>query len=208
MEIPGNPSAVTTLENYAAHRFPEHRIEVRTPSVSLTDYTVVAQINDADAAPGVVDRLQVELRSAQIGLAFVLPNESPVVATEKEDSEGPIDLSWKRVVTVALILAVVVGAAGLFITRAVIGDWTGAIIAAVFLAIVGAVVGALLGGAGRYAGDRAWQQQRQGDNAFALVAVCLNDEATATSAATTLEGLGLTDVRIVGQDGAWHLAST
>lgn len=181
---------------------------MRGSAVSLTDHTVVAQVTDSDAASEIANRLRREFPMTQVGLVLVIPNESPVVATEKEDTEGPIDLPRKRPLIAALILAVVVGIVGLLVTREVTGDWTGAIISAVFLAIVGGVVGGLLGGAGRYAGDRAWQQQRQGDDVIALVGVCLNDESTAKSAATTLEGLGLIDVRIVGQDGAWHVAST
>lgn len=199
---------MTTLEDYAAHRFPEHRINVRPPAISLTNHTVVAEVKSADEAPAIVNRMRREFPTAQVGLVLVVPNESPVVAAEKEDREGPIDLPRKRPAIVALIFAVVVGIVGLLIAREVVGDWTAAIISAVFLAIVAGVVGALLGGAGRYAGDRAWQQQRQGDNTIALLAVGLSDESEAQRAAATLEGLTLIDVRIVAEDGAWHVPST
>lgn len=174
----------------------------------MARHTTVGQIKGAVTAAEVTNRLQREFPSAHIGLALVLPNDSGVVATEMEDTEGTIDLPRKRPAIMAGMLALFVGIVGLFAARQAIDDWAGAIIAAVFLAIVAGVIGALLGGAGRYAGDRAWEQGRHGDDVIGLVAVCLDEEAPATRVAATLEGMGLTDVRIVDADGAWHVPNT
>lgn len=197
-----------TLEDYAAQRFPEHRIKVRPPAVSLGKHTTVGQVKGAGTAAEVTKRLRREFPIANVGSALVLPNDSTVVATEMEDTEGTIDLPRKRPAIVAGMLALFVGIVGLFAARQAIDGWAGAIIAAVFLAVVAGVIGALLGGAGRYAGDRAWEQARQGDEVIGLVAVCLDEEAPATRVAATLEEMGLTDVRIVGADGAWHVPNT
>jgi len=199
---------MATFEDYAALRFPEHRIEIRKPAVTMTEHTLVVEIKGAAAAAETANRLRLDIPAARIGLALVLPNDSTVVATGTEDKEGTIDLPRKRLAIAGIAGAIVLGAAGMFVARAAIGNWTGAVIAGVFLAIIGAVIGALLGGAGRYGGSRAWQQQRQGDTAIGLVAVCLDDEATAKQAAVMFEELGLVDVRIVGKDGAWHVPNT
>lgn len=199
---------MATFENYAAERFPEHRIQIRPPAVTMTKHTIVVEIKGAATAAEIANRLRVNIPAAHIGLALVLPNDSTVVATSSEDTEGSIDLPRKRLAIVGLAGAVALGGVGLVVARQAVGNWTGAVIASVFLAIIGAVIGVLLGGGGRYGGSRAWEQQRQGDDAIGLVAVCLDDEASAKQAASTLEELGLLDVRIVGEDGAWHVPNT
>jgi len=206
--MPGYARCVTTFEDYAAQRFPEHRIRVREPAVTMTEYTTVVEVKGAATATEIANRLRLNIPAAHVGLAFVLPNDSTVVATGKEDTEGVIDLPRKRLAIVGIAGAIALGTVGLFIARQAIGNWTGAVIAGVFLAIIGAVIGALLGGAGRYGGGRAWEQQRQGADAIGLVAVCLDDEAAAKQAAVTIEELGLVDVRVVGRDGAWHVPNT
>jgi len=199
---------MATFEDYAAERFPEHRIRIEPPAVTMTEHTTVVEIKGAATAAEIAKRLRLNIPAAQIGLALVLPNDSTVVASGKEDTEGTIDLPRKRLAIVGVAGAVALGGIGLVVARQAIGTWTGATIVAVFLAIIGAVIGALLGGGGRYGGSRAWEQQRQGDDAIGLVAVCLDDEEAAIEAASTLEALGLHDVRIVGQDGAWHVPNT
>ncbi len=174
----------------------------------MSRHTTVAEVKGSATAAVIVDRLRRDIPQGRIGLAVVLPHDSKVVDTDKEDTEGSIDLPRKRPVVAAVAFGALFGVAGLFVVRAVTNHWTGAIISAVFLFIVGAVVGALFGGAGRFAGDRAWEQERQGDQAICLLAVCSDDEAGATQAAAAIEELGLVDVRIVGKDGGWHLPNT
>ncbi len=201
-------SAVATFEDYAAQRFPNHRIRERQPTVAMTKHTTVVEVKGARTASEIANRLRLNIPYAHIGLALVLPNDSTVVASGCEDKEGSIDVPRKRLAVVGAAGAIALGGIGLLVAREVVGNWTGAVIAGVFLAIIGAVVGALLGGLGRYAGSRAWEQQRQGDDVIGLVAVCLDDEESAKRAAVTLEELGLIDVRIVGEDGAWHVPNT
>lgn len=174
----------------------------------MAAHTTVAEFKGQEAATTITDRLRRDIPNAQIGVVFVLPNESNVVATKKEDTEGSIDLPRKRPVIVAIGLALALSLMGLLITRDVTGNWTAAIISAVLLAVIGGVVGALFGGAGRYAGARAWEQERQGDEVIGLVAVCLDEEAPANRAAAILEALGYSDVRIVSEAGAWHVPNT
>lgn len=199
---------MATLEAYAARRFPKHRISVQSPAVSMTEHTTVGEVMGAATAGVITDRLRRDIPSTPVGLVLVLPNEPTVVASTKEDKEGSIDLPRRRPAFAAIALGALVGVVGLFVAREVTNGWVGAVIAASFLAVVAGVIGALVGGVGRYAGARAWQQQRQGDDVIGLVAVCEDGEASAERAAATLERMGLIDVRIVGSDGAWHAPNT
>lgn len=199
---------MATLEAYAARRFPQHRISVQSPTVSMTDHTTVGEVIGANTAGVIIERLRREMPTANVGLVLVLPNEPTIVATTGEDKEGTIDLPRRRPALAAIGLATLVGIVGLFVAREVTNGWTGALISGAFLAVLAGVIGALLGGAGRYAGARAWQQQRQGQDVIGLVAVCEDGEASAEQAAETLERMGVIDVRIVGKDGAWHAPNT
>jgi hypothetical protein len=200
--------SMVTLEDYAGQRFPMHRIEAHPPHLAVTSHTAVAEVHGAGRTAAIAERLHDALPDVPLGVAMVWPNDSTLVPSGKEDTEGTVDLPRKRPVGAAVLVGIAIGVVGMFVARWVSGSWAAAVIVGVFLVVVGGVIGALIGGAGRYAGERAWEQERQGDQVIGMVALFLSDEAAATHAAAAIEAMGPYDVRIVGEDGGWHAPNT
>ena len=153
-------------------------------------------------------RAREALVDTSVATAYVEPTGQSVVPTGGEDREAVVDLPRKRIATSAAAAAVGAGLVLGLIVGFVSGNALIGIILGVFAAALGAIVGGVLGGGGRYGGERAWKDPNAPDETIGLIAALCADEAAATHAAAQLESLGIDNVRVLGDDGGWHLPNT
>lgn len=205
---------MTTLTEYAHQHFPQHPTTSDQGNVTLAGHTAVAHVigrqrggllelelqrliddGTIETGPGRPDRV----------MSLVIEPTEPTVAPEGgEDPEGIFDLPHRRVAAGAAFAAIAIGAAIGVVGGLIIGSVPAGIILGSFAAILGGVIGAMSAGGGRYAGNRAWQQEHAPDRAVVIVAVLLDDEESANRVAAVMSGHEPEDVRILNADGAWH----
>lgn len=203
---------MTTLTDYAATHFPNHVTEQTdadmTLDMTLTDHTAVAHVVGSASGMELARRVKQAVPNANVAAVMVRPTEPSVVPAGGEDSEGVVDLPYRRIAAAGSIGAIAFGAGigvvvGLVANSAVIGVILGA-----FAAILGGVIAAMVGGGGRYAGQRAWEQPHAPDRTVAVVAAFTGTEREAVAAARVMDEMDPYEVRIVAADGAWHTPNT
>lgn len=179
-------------------------METLVASMPLGDHTVVAHVIGSAAAIEMLERLREDgwQRAAAV---LVCPAAPSVVPHGEENRNAVTDLPDRRVVTIALIGAVLGAAAAGLLGWAIGHSAATGIVTAGFGAILGAVVGAMLGGLGRHAGSQAWSQPHAPGRTMAVVAAFASDEQTAIDAVHAMQVFEPQDIRLVSATGAWRL---
>jgi hypothetical protein len=199
----GNSFRMKTLLEYAHTNFPNHSVSTPIGDVDLTDHTVVARTVGSNDVMTVGNELLRTMPEARVAIARIRRTEPTVLPKGGEDKDGVIDLPKRRFATSGFLAAAVIGiAVGAVVWLAT--SFLPALIVGVFAAAMAAWVGSMFGGAGRFAGNRAWEQPNAPDEDVTLLAILAADEADAVRAAEVIERTGIYDVRIVDADGAWH----
>jgi hypothetical protein len=202
---------MASLQEYVAQQFPQHEIDVWEPGhpsdLELTEHTVVSYVVGTRAGLDLLNTFRRSVPNAHLAAIEVKPTHATVVSTTGEDRNGVMDLPVRRVVAwvlggfllfglVAVALSLVFTDSG--VTAGVIGGFT---------ALVGAIVGGIVGGS-RFAGERANSQPRAPGRSITVVAAFLDDDASATSLATSIGPAAGYEVRIVDNKGGWHSPPT
>jgi len=195
---------MVTLLDYAARRFPNRSVEVDAMRTKLTRHTAVAHLDDEALARTIATRLRHERPGADVGLAVLRPASSATMRDEG-DAEGIVDLPVRRPFTIAVVLGIVLGLCAALVAFWQTDSTAAAVVAGALVAVIAGVAGMALGGGARLGGERAWQQQRHADEDIWLVAVYAATEADAADVTQRFEQLGARDVRIVDDEGAWHV---
>ena len=197
---------MTTLKDYIERTYPEHRVDLDVDR-PLVAHTVVGNAVDGADLSGLRARLIEAVPEATVSVGRVLPTEPSVLPSGGEDKESVADLPKRRPATAAVVGGVVVGIIVGVICGVTISPAAGVILG-VFGGVLAAVVSAIVGGGGRFAGQRAWDQPNVPTSDIAVVAVFAQTEHEANQGAVVLEGNGITDVKIVSEEGAWHSPNT
>ena len=195
---------MTTLAEYAHQHFPQHPTDSADGRVALAGHTVVAHVVGLQRGARLEAALRQRFDDARVTSLVVEPTSPTVINDGGEDPEGIFDLPHRRVAGGAIAAGVLVGAAVGVVAGLIIGSVAAGLILGVFAAIIGGVIGGMVSGGGRYAGNRAWEQEHAPDRAVVLVAVLLDDEHAANLAAAEVAEFEPEDVRILNTDGAWH----
>ncbi|HEY4330988.1 MAG TPA: hypothetical protein VGM78_00395 [Ilumatobacteraceae bacterium] len=192
---------MSTLQDYAELIFPNHAVDVDVVH-QMTSHTAVAEVFAAHDAVALERSVREAMPGIDLAKARVSPSEPTIMPTSNEDRGGSIDVPRKRLAVSAaagVVVGILIGvAAG---TALSLGA---AVIVGVFAAIIGGLVASIAGGGARFAGERGWEQPNRPAEPIYLVAAFADDEEHATQAAEAMERTGVTEVRIVNEDGAWH----
>jgi hypothetical protein len=198
-----------TLLDYAHSQFPGHEASVwEDPGsgLTLTEHTLVVHVVGVKDAAAVIDAAQRQVGGELVAAVVVRRLEPSVLPRADEDSDGLFDLPDRRL-AVATVVGGVIGLALGFAVGALLDGnsaWV-TLIAAAFIGVIGATLGFVSGGGARHASQRSVTQPQAPGRDVAIVAVFLQDEATAVGLAHRISDLERQyDVRIVSADGAWH----
>lgn len=198
---------MTTLRTFVEQTYPNHTVRLdEDPDLVQHSVIGVAEIEE-DRGLSPRQDWAGTLHAPRVACAVVEPTTPTVLPHGGEDPEGVIDLPKKRVAASGIIGGVVAGVVVGVIVAAAVTLAAGVITGLATVLIVG-MFAAIAGGGSRYAGERAWRQPNNPTAALLVVAGFARDAEEATYVAEQMEHAGITDVRVVDADGAWHLPNT
>jgi len=202
---------MASLQEYVTRQFPQHDIDVLEPrtdtDLELTDNTVVSFVVGNRAGLDLLSTFRRSAPNARVAAVEVRPSERSIVPSENEDRDGVVDLPVRRVAVYVIVALVVFGVVATVIAWAITGSVATAAIYGGFAALIGVFVGAIVGGS-RFAGQRATTQPHAPGQRITVVAAFLDDDAEATSLATSVGPAADYEVRIVDHSGAWRSPAT
>lgn len=199
-------ACTTTLKDYIERTYPERQVEVDADR-PLAAHTVVGNAVDGFDISMLKAELVEAIPAATVSVGRVVPTEPTLIPSGGEDKDSVADLPKRRPLTAAAVGGSVVGIAAGVICGITISLAAGVILG-VFCGVVAGIVSAIIGGGGRFAGQRAWDQPNAPASDIAVIAVFADTEDEATRAAALLEANGITDVKVVSEQGAWHSPNT
>jgi hypothetical protein len=201
-----------TLTEYLSSQFPGHRVRTwqlvqgsKQPrgQIDLGQSVVAAQTVGEDAGLELYRRLRATADGGVVA-ADVLPVEPTVLPDAREDSEGVVDLPYRRVVVASAVGGLVAAVATGLVSLAVENAWSWPL--AAWGLVLGAMVGAIFGSV-RLVGRRAGTQVHAPGELLTVVTVECGSEREATDVVRRYldeHGAG-PDFRIINAAGAWHL---
>lgn len=197
---------MVTLKSYAEMTFPNHAVRVDNDA-PFYEHTTVGQMTSDEQLKTFRLTLVDSLPGSQVSIATVEATTPSIVPAGGEDRQGVADLPKRRIFATAILAGGLAGVIGGIIIGAFINLASG-IILGCFVAVVVGIVSGIAGGGARFAGERAWEQANKPAEDIYLIAAYARDEREATVAANVMEQAGITDVRIVNENGAWHSPNT
>lgn len=196
---------IRTLEDFVRNEYPNHQLQASGGGRALAPFTAVGEFRTSTLQPGTMSQLRDSFDADRVSVVVATPPATTVVRKGAESSDSMADVPKRRPLVGALAVGIVV-----LLIVAIVALIVGAhpaviVISAIFAAILGGIEGAIIFGGSRFAGEKAWDQQNLPDEEIEIAAVYATSESRALEACKAFAAAGATTIRIVGENGAWHL---
>jgi len=196
---------IRTIEDYVRNEYPNHELSGSGADRSLASFTAVAEFRTSTLEAGTMSHLRDSFDAERVSVVVASPTASTVIRHGSEDSDSVADLPKKRPLVGAIGLGLLAAAVATVVMIIIGGHPAVIVISALFAGALGAILGSIIFGGARFAGEKAWDQQNAPGEPIQVAAVFSSNEPEALTACKVLSAAGATTVRIVNDNGAWHL---